>query len=155
MLCNKKLKLRRRLAVQDFRTQVMISLPSILLPSCLISSNNPSLWFWSLFTILFERQQTCSYFGRSYHASSTHPHKALILIICHLSVILAYLSTATLLTLFFPITGGILNGISCGILIYDVMIEKLANSYEEKTHLVQKVGFVLLGVGVTCFIGVE
>jgi hypothetical protein len=53
----------------------------------------------------------------------------------HLGLTLAYMSCGCVIIVLFPIMNGVLNGISCGIIIYDVMIEKLANHYEEKNHL--------------------
>lgn len=69
MLSNKKLKIRRRLAIQSLPIQLMISLPSVLLTSSLGSSNESQIWFWCLVTILFEKHHICSYFGKSYFAS--------------------------------------------------------------------------------------
>jgi len=51
-------------------------------------------------------------------------------IVYHLVVNLVYMSFCCLLVEFFPIINGLLNGISCGIIMYDVMIEKLAHNYE-------------------------
>jgi hypothetical protein len=108
----------------------MISLPSILLTSALGSSNDTEVWFWCMVAIIFEKQHVCSYFGRSYLASGLEKGEALKFIMWHMTVNLGYMMCCMVAVGIWPVMNGILNGISCGIIMYDVMIEKLAQNYE-------------------------
>jgi hypothetical protein len=72
--------------------------------------------------IVFEKQQICSYFGRSYLAAGLERSEAIKLIVCHLIVNLMYIMGCILMVELYPVMNGVLNGISCGIIMYDVMI---------------------------------
>ena len=68
-------------------------------------------------------------FGKSHYAKGLDRTSVLWIIAMHLMINIAYFVIAMIILSSFHWTKGIFNAIAAGILIYDVMIQKLTNHY--------------------------